>query len=158
MTNIVYTHTHTHTHTYIYIYIYIYYICIMMMSIYIIIILSCLQHEYLLNSLATHPYRSSLLPGPLGYIPCHRVAVCSFEIVALGRPYAGVHWRTSVMSSSLILQQCSACLIRQTLIFFVMGGRWPYRCCFGGVLSPGLVQKLLGAFLRSYRQAFSPSG
>ena len=30
------------------------------------------------------------------------------------------------MSSSLLLQQCPACLVRLTCKFFVMGGRWPY--------------------------------
>ena len=35
------------------------------------------------------------------------------------------------MSSSLLLQQCLACLIRLLLIVFVMRGRWPYSCCFG---------------------------
>ena len=30
------------------------------------------------------------------------------------------------MSSPLLLQQCPACLV------FVMGGRWPYSCCFVG--------------------------
>ena len=36
------------------------------------------------------------------------------------------------MSSSLLLQQCSACLVRLIFIVFVMGGRWPYSCCFVG--------------------------
>ena len=36
------------------------------------------------------------------------------------------------MSSSLVLQQCSACLVRLILIVFVMGGRWPYNCFFVG--------------------------
>ena len=36
------------------------------------------------------------------------------------------------MSSSLLLQQCPACLIRLTWIVFVMGGRWPYSWCFVG--------------------------
>ena len=53
---------------------------------------------------------------------------------AFARPYVGVHRRTSLMSSSLLLQQCSACLVRLTWIVFVMGGRWPYSwyivgCC-----------------------------
>ena len=39
------------------------------------------------------------------------------------------------MSSSLLLQQCPACLVRLTWIVFVIGGRWPYSCCF-----PELVQ------------------
>ena len=36
------------------------------------------------------------------------------------------------MSSSLLLQQCPACLVHLTWIVFVMGGRWPYSCCFVG--------------------------
>ena len=44
----------------------------------------------------------------------------------------GVHRSTSLMSSSLLLQQCPACLVRLTLIVFVMGGKWPYTCCFVG--------------------------
>ena len=36
------------------------------------------------------------------------------------------------MSSSLLLQQCPACLVCLTWIVFVMGGRWPYSCCFVG--------------------------
>ena len=36
------------------------------------------------------------------------------------------------MSSSLLLQQCPACLVHLTLIVFVMEGRWPYSWCFVG--------------------------
>ena len=45
---------------------------------------------------------------------------------AFARPYVGVHWSTSLMSSSLLLQHCPACLVRLAWIVFVMGGRWPY--------------------------------
>ena len=53
---------------------------------------------------------------------------------AFARPYEGVHRSTSLMSSSLLLQHCPACLVRLTWIVFVMGGRWLYswclvRCC-----------------------------
>ena len=41
---------------------------------------------------------------------------------AFARPYVGVYRSTSLMSSSLFLQQCPACLIRLTWIVFVMGG------------------------------------
>ena len=34
------------------------------------------------------------------------------------------------MSLSLLLQQCAACLVRLTLIVFVMGGWRPYSECF----------------------------
>ncbi len=39
----------------------------------------------------------------------------------LAHPYVGVHRSTSLMSSSLLLQQCPACLVRLTCIVFVMG-------------------------------------
>ena len=47
--------------------------------------------------------------------------------VRAGRPAFGVHRCTSLMSSSLLFQQCPACLVRLTWIVFVMGGRWPYK-------------------------------
>ena len=91
----------------------------------IIIIMSCSQHKYPWPSLATSPYRSSLLAG------LHRAAVCMFELAVLlllGHMWGsiGVHH----MSSSLLLQQCPACLVRLTWIVFVMGVRWPYSWCF----------------------------
>ena len=51
---------------------------------------------------------------------------------AVAWPYVGVHRSTSLMSSSLLLQQCPACLVCLTWIVFVMGGRWPYSWCFVG--------------------------
>ena len=51
---------------------------------------------------------------------------------ALARPYVGIHRSSSLMSSSLFLQPCPACLVRLTWIVFVMGGRWPYSWCFMG--------------------------
>ena len=38
-------------------------------------------------------------------------------------PYAGVHRSTSLTISSLLLQQCPACLVRLACIVFVTGGR-----------------------------------
>ena len=51
---------------------------------------------------------------------------------AFARPCVGVHKSTSLMSSSLLLQQCPACLARLTWIVFVIGGRWPYSWCLVG--------------------------
>ena len=53
---------------------------------------------------------------------------------AFARPCVGVHKSTSLMSSSLLLQQCPVCMARLTWIVFVIGGRWPYSwylvgCC-----------------------------
>ena len=51
---------------------------------------------------------------------------------AFTRPCVGIHKSTSLMSSSLLLQQCPACLVRLTWIVFVIGGRWPYSWCLVG--------------------------
>ena len=64
-----------------------------------------------------------------GLHPVSSHSCCMY--VRAGRPafawsYAGVHRSTSLMSSSLLLQQCPACLVRLTCIVFMMGGRWPY--------------------------------
>ena len=48
---------------------------------------------------------------------------------AFARPYVEVHRSTSLVSSSLLLQQCPACLVCLTWIVFVMGGRWLYSWC-----------------------------
>ena len=116
------THTHTHTHTLEYI---------------IIIILSCRQHGYPWSSLATSPCRSSLLVGLQGYIPYPYIAVeCMFMLVVLLLPghmweSIGVH---HLWARPQLLQQCPACLVHLTWIFFVIGGKWPYtwffvECC-----------------------------
>ena len=78
-----------------------------------------------------------------GLHPVSSLSCCMY--VRAGRPafvwpYAGVHRSTSLISSSLLLQQCPACLVRLTWIVFVMGGRWPYSWCLVGVLPPGLIQ------------------
>ena len=97
----------------------------------VIIMMSCRQHGYPWPSLATSPYRSSPLVGLQGYIPYpHRAARAGRP--AFARPYVVVHRSKSLMSSSLLLQQCSACLVRLTWIVFVMGGRWPYSWCIVG--------------------------
>ena len=110
-------HTHTHTHTHIYI---------------ITIIFSCCPHGYPWPSLATPLYRSLLPAGPQGYAPYPHRAVVRASRSAFARPCEGVHWSTSLISSSLLLRQCLACLVRLTWIVFVMGSRWPYSCCFVG--------------------------
>ena len=103
------------------------------MDIIIIIIMSCRRHGYPLPSLATSPYRSSPLVDLQGHIPYpHIAAECMFELVVLLLPgsYVGVHRSTSLMSSSLLLQQWPAWLVRLTGRVLVMGGRWPYSWCF----------------------------
>ena len=73
----------------------------------------------------TPTYGSSLLVASLDYTPYpHWGAACMFELVAL-QPCERVHRSTSLMSSTLLLQQRPVCLVRLTWIVFEMGGRWP---------------------------------
>ena len=51
---------------------------------------------------------------------------------AFARSCVEIYRSTSLMSSSLLLQQCPACLVHLTWIVFMMGGRWPYSWCFVG--------------------------
>ena len=91
------------------------------------------QHGYPWLCLATPPYRLLLLVGLHGYIPYrHKVAVCRIEVVVLTLldHVKGVHRSTLLMSLSLLLQHCRACLVSKILIVFVMDGRCPYSCCF----------------------------
>ena len=71
-----------------------------------------------------------------GLHPISSYSCCMY--VRAGRPacawpYVGVHRSTSLMSSSLLLQQCPACLVRLTCI--VMGDRCPYSWCPVGCCS-----------------------
>ena len=75
---------------------------------------------------------------------------------AFARPSVGVYWSTSLMSSSLLLQQCPACLVRLAWIVFVMGGKWPYSWCLVGVAAR-TCSILLAAFLCNSRLASSPA-
>ena len=52
---------------------------------------------------------------------------------AFARPCVGIHKSTSLMGSSLLLQQCPACLVLLTWVVFVIGDRWPYSWCLWGV-------------------------
>ena len=72
---------------------------------------------------------------------------------AFARPCLVVHKSTSLMSSSLLLQQCPACLVRLTWIVFGIVGRWLYSSCLVGCCH----QDLLAAFLCNCRLASSPA-
>ena len=85
-------------------------------------------------TLARHSSLSFIAPGrSSGLHPVSSQSCCMYVRAgrpAFARPYEGVHRSTSLMSSSLLLQQCPACLVRLTLIVFMMGGWWPYSWCF----------------------------
>ena len=66
-----------------------------------------LSHHFSLSFIASG--RSSGLPPVSSHSCCMYVRVGR---PSFARPYAGVHWSTSLMSSSLLLLQCPACLVR----------------------------------------------
>ena len=72
---------------------------------------------------------------------------------AFASPCEGVHRSTSLMSSSLLLWQCPACLVHLILIVFVIGGHTA-ATLWGAVSRTCSI--LLAAFLCSSRQAYSP--
>ena len=75
---------------------------------------------------------------------------------AFARPYVGVHRSPSLMSSSLLLQQCPACLVRLTWILFVMGSRWPYSWCLVRCCCQDLFN-IARSILAKLPSSFSPS-
>ena len=81
-------------------------------------------------TLSRHFFLSFIASGrSSGVHPVSSNNCCMYVLagrLAFARPFVGVHWSTSLMRSSLLLQQCSACQVRLTWIVFVMGGRWPY--------------------------------
>ena len=116
-------HTHTHTHTHIYIYIYIYHQHIALVAR---ISLTLSRH----SSLSFIALGRSLGQHPVSSHSCWMYVRAGRPVFA--RPCVGIHKSTSLMSSSLLLQQCPACLVRLTWIVFVIGGRWPYSWCLVG--------------------------
>ena len=99
------------------------------------IIMSCRLHRYPWPSLATSPYHSIASGRSSGLHPVSSHSCCMYVQAgrpAFARPYVGVHRSTSLMSSSLLFQQCPACLVRLAWIVFMMGGRWPYSWCLVG--------------------------
>ena len=97
--------------------------------------MSCCQHRSPWPSLAARLYCPSLPGGYPGLtLYRYRAVVYRFKLIVLtfARPCEGVHRSSSLMSLSLLLQQCPTCLVRLTWVVFVTGGGWPYSCCFVG--------------------------
>ena len=95
----------------------------------VIIIRSHCQHRSPWPSLATRLYRPSISGSPPGHIPYRHKATGH---PTFARPCEEVHRSTSLMNSSLLLQQCPACLVHLIWIVFEMGFRCPYSYCFVG--------------------------
>ena len=87
-------------------------------------------------TLSLHVSRSFIASGrSLGLHPVSSHSCCMY--VRAGRPafdwpYAAANRSISLTSSSLLLQQCPACLVRLAWIVFVIGGKWPYSWCLVG--------------------------
>ena len=112
-------------------------------SIIIIIIISCLAARISLT-LSRHSSLSFIALGrSSGQQPVFS-HICWMYVragrPAFARPCVGIHKSTSLMSSSLLLQQCPACLVRLTWIVFVIGGRVAVQLVSCGVLLAELVQ------------------
>ena len=134
-------------HTYIYIYIRIYvhvciyvhaciYTCIYIHTSSSFIIIMFVPPARISLTLSHHFSLSFIVSGRSSGLPPVSSQSCCMYVQAgcpaFARPYVRIHTSTSLMSSSLPFQQCPACLVRLTWIVFVMGGRWPYSCCFVG--------------------------
>ena len=85
-------------------------------------------------TLSCHPSLSSITPSWSSRLHHVSAQSCCIQVLAVhpafARPCEGLYRSMSLMSSSLLLQQCPACLVRLTWTVFVMSGRWPYSCCF----------------------------
>ena len=84
-----------------------------------------LSHHSSLSSIISS--RFSRL-NPMSVQSCYRKVLVGH--LTLAHPCERVHRRTSLMSSSLLLQQCPVCLVHLIWIVLAMGGCWPYSCCF----------------------------
>ena len=88
------------------------------------------------QTLSRHPSLLSITLSWSSWIHPVSVQSCCKEVLVgcptLVNPCEEVHNRTLLMSSSLLLQQCPARLVRLIWMVFKMGSRWPYSCCFEG--------------------------
>ena len=87
-------------------------------------------------TLSCHPSLSPIaFAGSSGLHPVSAQSCCMYvraERHAFARICEGVHRSTIITRSSLLLQPCPACLVFLIMTVLVMGGRWPYSCCFVG--------------------------
>ena len=116
--------TRTHTHIYIYIHtcIYIYSYCAISRDIPD----TLLPHLPIVHCFRQILRATSRIGTELLYVRLE------LDVLPLLVHVKGSTRGTSLMSSSLLLQEYPTCLVRLILIVFVMGGRWPYTCCFVG--------------------------
>ena len=101
---------------------------------FLLIIKVCCQCRFLWLYLAIYPYWSSLLASPLNNNQCLQTAdKYNFWLVDQHLcPSVGVHWKMSLMSLSLLYQQCPACHTHISGMVYEIRGKWQYMCCFVG--------------------------
>ena len=76
------------------------------------------------DSMESHDFISPSIPiGDQSFIAGRPTLVCLCVVV---------HRRTSIICSSLLLQQFPVCITHLTWIVCSMGGKWPCSCCFEG--------------------------
>ena len=81
------------------------------------------QHKFPGLSLAILSNQSLLLASLLDGIQCqHKADECKFLLVS----HMGVHRRTLLLSLSLFLEPCPACLVCLTWMAYEMGSKWLY--------------------------------
>ena len=110
-------------------------------------------------ALSRHPSLSFIAFGRSSRLHPVSAQSCCILVLAghpiLARSCEEVHRSILLMSSSLLLQQCPACLVHLTWIVFVMCGRWLYSCCFAGCCPQDLFNTVC-SILCNCRQAFFP--
>ena len=132
----------THADIYIYIYILMYFAKYIpyeginyILHIYIYIYIYYVELPGWISMNLFHPPSQSPI-APARSSKLNPVAAQNYSIEVLAgrtaftRPCEGVHQRISLISSSLLLHQYHAYVVRLTLIIFVMGSKWPSSCCF----------------------------
>ena len=104
-------------------------------------------------TLSRHPSLSSIAPGSILYRQCCCIKV-QVSCPNFAYPCEVVNRSISLMSSSLLLQQCTPCLVRLSCIVLEMGGL--IATVFLGADYSSTCSELLAAFLCNCHQAFSP--
>ena len=107
--------------------------CFFFLTIFFLVFHHHHHHHVLLSGrlyliLSHHPFLSFIASGRSSGL--YLVYTELLYVGSSRSPREGVHRSTSLLSSSLLLQQCPAYLVCLTLIVFVTGSRWPYSCYF----------------------------
>ena len=84
--------------------------------------------------LFVYPSLSSIAPGRSSRLHPVLAKSCCMYVLASRHRFArlceGFHRSMSLMSLSLLIQQCPACLVGLSWIDFLMGCKWQYCCYF----------------------------